>query len=113
MTIPSLDNLARAAAQILEDAPDKASADATNKALWHLGRGLDVIETHGAFLIPSGTRGGMVHRVSLTHGCSCEASAAGRPCWHYAAVVLIEWARESHPTPTYDEALAAIEELFA
>jgi hypothetical protein len=117
MTIPPIETLSRVAALLLDEAPDRAYEQATNKAVWHLSKSLDVIETHGGFLVPSGTRAGLVHRVSVQHGCSCEAATGGKPCWHYACAVIIEQAREHfvepRRTPTYQEALAAIEELYA
>lgn len=115
-SIPAIEILARTAVLLLDEAPDRAYEMATNKAVWHLSRGLDVIETHGGFLVPSGTRAGMVHRVSIKNGCSCEAAAGGKPCWHYACAVIIEQAREQEKSTirkvTYDEAMAAMAELF-
>ena len=64
---------------------DRAAA----KAAYHLAGGLDIRAWDNAYLVPSGTRGGIVHRVA-DGVCSCEAGRAGRPCWHIAAVELIE-----------------------
>jgi hypothetical protein len=43
---------------------------------------------HGrGHLVPSGTRGGVVHLVSAGT-CSCEAGQHGRRCWHRALVTM-------------------------
>ena len=62
---------------------------AADKARYHLAGGLDIRAWGNAYLVPNGTRGGIVHRVE-DGTCSCEAGAHGRPCWHVAAVALIE-----------------------
>jgi hypothetical protein len=139
--LPPLSNLAETAAQlagVAHEAEDHKAERALNKAIWHLSQGLAILPTTGGWLIPSGTRGGIIHRFSDAHGCSCEAGAAGVPCWHAAAVEIIQVAqdriaeetdwyeqaaeaerlrieaveRELTP-PTYEEACAAINELFA
>lgn len=117
-TLPPLDQLASAAAQLCgaaHEAGDRRAENALNKAIWHLSTGLEIIPTHGGWLIPSGTRSAVVHRVSVNNGCSCEAGMAGAQCWHLACVEIIEahHAKEFHPAPTYEEAIAAMNELFA
>ena len=64
---------------------DRAAA----KAAYHLAGGLDIRAWGNAYLVPSGTRGGIVHRVE-DGACSCEAGRVGRQCWHIAAVKLID-----------------------
>lgn len=73
-----------------ELATAKRWAAAYCKASYHLAGGLDIrYDRSGAALVPSGTRGGIIHRVE-GETCSCEAGQAGRPCWHRAAVDLVE-----------------------
>jgi hypothetical protein len=63
----------------------KAEANARAKAAYHLAGGLELRQDRdGAWLVPSGTRGGVIHRV-LDGACSCEAGQAGAPCWHACA----------------------------
>lgn len=96
LTMPSLEALANAAKELsnaAREAGDKAGMHAVDKAIYHLTLGLEVVETAGGYLVPSGTRADVVHRVSETHGCNCEAATAGRQCWHAAAVEIIEAAQ--------------------
>ena len=77
------------AAPIAPLAPRTAADRARDKAQYFLATGLQIVETRGAFLVPSGTRGNIIHRVQDGR-CSCEASSLGnRPCWHVAAVDLV------------------------
>lgn len=70
--------------------PDPATERARNKAAYHLAGGLDIrFLNDGSALVPSGTRGGTIHRVSSSGQCSCEAGQAGKVCWHTAAVDLL------------------------
>jgi hypothetical protein len=57
------------------------------KAQYHLAGGLELRRVGSAVLVPSGTRGGTIHRVE-GGACSCEAAQAGRVCWHVLAVEL-------------------------
>lgn len=58
------------------------------KAQYYLAGGLDIRQApDGATLVPSGTRGGTVHRVR-DGVCSCESGQHGRPCWHAEAALL-------------------------
>lgn len=94
--IPSLDTLANTAAHLAtaaREADDRAGENALNKAIYHLQSGVAIVATAGGYLVPSGTRADVVHRVSETHGCNCEAATAGRQCWHAAAVEIIEAAQ--------------------
>jgi hypothetical protein len=69
--------------------------NAINKALLHVMDGITVRESLGDYLIASGTRAGMVHRVSQRYGCSCEAAQKGHPCWHSElADLLAAWSDE-------------------
>ena len=58
---------------------DPAHERARNKAAYHLAGGL----------VPSGTRGGTIHRVNAAGVCSCEAGQAGKVCWHVQATDML------------------------
>lgn len=109
--IPSLDVLAVAARTLLDESPGEDAERAATKALWQLGRGVEIIQIGDAFLIPSGTQAGMVYRVTAEH---CDCLSRG-PCWHRAAVVIVEEARKRQGAlrPSYADAMAEIEELYA
>lgn len=70
-------------------APRSAADRARDKAAYHLAQGLRIVETRGAYLVPSGSRGNVIHRVQDGQ-CSCEAAQNGRHCWHVAAVEMVE-----------------------
>lgn len=89
-----------------------------------------IVRISGAYLVPSTSRGGIVHMVSDTTGCDCEAGRAGRTCRHVVALELIETAQqhtmpaltrseaerrydERQPDDDYAAACAAMDELFA
>ena len=52
-----------------------------------------IVAVPGGFLVPSTSRGGLVHRVDNVAGCSCEAGRAGRACRHQLALEIIEQAQ--------------------
>jgi hypothetical protein len=58
---------------------------AARKAAYHLAGGLDIRQMGTSFLVPSGTRAGLVHCVT-GDTCSCEAGRSGKACWHREAV---------------------------
>lgn len=64
-----------------------AQQRAADKAVWHLAGGLVIRRIGAAYLVPSGTRGGVIHRVE-DGICSCEAGQHGRPCWHVEAAAI-------------------------
>ncbi len=122
LILPPLEAVNAAAATLIENAAGDTSAErAINKALWNLQSGIEIRTTTGAFLIPSGTRAGVIHRISHTFGCNCEAARASRVCWHASAIAIIEEAqRHTMPALPIGERLAAarratiaINELFA
>lgn len=83
---------ALAAEQPARPAPalDPRHARAAAKAAYYLAAGLTIrYAPDGAALVPSGTRGGTVHRVA-EGVCSCEAGQAGKACWHVEAVAQVE-----------------------
>jgi hypothetical protein len=122
--LPPLAALDAAAAHLVEQSADASHARALNKALWHLQSGIEVRSTAGAFLIPSGTRSGVIHRISHTLGCTCEAAAKGNVCWHASAIAIVEeaqkYTRPTMPALRLGDRLAAarkatalVNELFA
>lgn len=68
---------------------------ARDKAWRHLASGVRVVRAGDVALVPSSTRGGVVHRVQ-DGVCSCEAGAHGKPCWHAAAVELSAASAAAH-----------------
>lgn len=81
-----------------------------------------IVRISGAYLMPSTSRGGIVHRIDDVNGCDCEAGRKGVQCRHVVALELIEQANvhtmPSLPTRQYTDAeyanaLAAMDELFA
>ena len=124
LILPPMETLAAAAAALVEEAGDNRSrVNALNKAALHLHEGLAPLATVGGFLVESGTRGGLVHRFSTVHGCTCEAGRQGRPCWHAMLIEIIEQAQMRHipmqakiaaaRTVKYDQAMREMDELFA
>ena len=71
----------------------RASASARqrawDKAVWYAGQGLRISRDRGDFLVPSGTRNGIIHRVTPAGQCSCEAAQHGRVCWHSCIPELV------------------------
>ena len=81
-----------------------------------------IVRISGAYLVPSTSRGGIVHRIDDLNGCDCEAGRKGCQCRHVVALELIEQANlhtmPSLPTRQYTDAeyanaLAEMDELFA
>ncbi len=67
-----------------------------------------IVRISGAYLVPSTSRGGIVHRVDDLSGCDCEAGRKGVQCRHVVALELIEQANmhtmPSLPTRTVSDA---------
>jgi hypothetical protein len=121
LILPPLETLDRAAATLIDQAADASHERAINKGLWNLQSGIEIRTTTNGFLIPSGTRAGVIHRISNVFGCDCQAAARGHICWHSAAIAIIEEAQR-HTMPALPmgerlaaarKATAAINELFA
>lgn len=119
--LPPAAALETAAAELGQGADAKRAAT-LNKGLYDLlVIAPQIIAIAGAFLVPSSSRGGIVHRVSHTEGCSCEAGRAGRQCRHRAALEIIE-AAQTRTMPAlytaeayqerYARAIAEMDELF-
>lgn len=89
ISLPPSEIIGRAAAELLAAAGDDASrCRAIRKAQYHmLTSGLIIVPTVSGFLVPSGSRGGIIHNVSTINGCSCEAR---RVCWHVEVINLLE-----------------------
>lgn len=125
ISLPPSETIGRAAAELVSAAGDDSPRiKAINKAQYHMLAGdLVIVPTVSGFLVPSGTRGGVIHRVSTVHGCDCEAGQRGRVCWHATAIALLEQAakytmpriiqRPPAARPSYERAVAEVNELFA
>jgi hypothetical protein len=123
LSLPPIAALDAAAATLIDQAADASHERAINKALWHLQSGLEIRSTTAGFLVPSCTRTTVIHRISHTFGCNCEAAAKGNICWHASAIAIVEEAAKyTRPTmpalPLGDKlararaALASINELY-
>jgi len=116
LTLPSIEVLADTAAALVSaahDADDRTNENALNKAVLQLHLGCVPVATTGGFLVESRTRAGLVHRVSATHGCNCEAGRSGKACWHQSLIEIIETAQQQTVSVSaYEEALAELMECF-
>lgn len=92
ITLPPIEVAQRAAAELARERAGQSSRiHALNKAAYYLALGnTEVVHGFDGFLIASATRANVVHRVSHTDGCGCEAGTNGRPCWHAATVEILE-----------------------
>lgn len=62
---------------------------AERKAAYYAAQGVAPVPARGgAWLVPSGTRAGIVHLVDRAGRCTCEAGTHGRRCWHVALVAM-------------------------
>jgi hypothetical protein len=118
LSLPPIAILAESAADLAEQAADASHARAINKAIYHMHTGLEIFPTAHGFLVPSGTRSSVIHRISNVGGCDCEAAQQQRACWHAAAIAIIEKA-QTRAIPVVDriaarrKALIEMDELFA
>jgi hypothetical protein len=88
LILPPVAALSDAAARLIERAGTNASLiRAINKATWHLCHDLEILPITNGFLIPSGTRAGVVHRIDCLQRCSCESQGC---CWHAQALEIVE-----------------------
>ncbi len=84
----------------------RAAAEGNNKRLVALNKASydllvlqpQIVRIVGAYLVPSTSRAGLVHRVDDVDSCDCEAGRVGRPCRHTVALELIEQA-QTHTIP--------------
>lgn len=118
LELPSIDILAETALDLAgaaSIAEDRTAENALNKAMMQLHLGVAPVATVGGFLISSRTSNDVVYRISNVYGCNCEAGRHGRACWHQAVLEIIEVAqtRTLPALPSYEEAVAAMNEVFA
>lgn len=109
LSLPPVEILATAAADLTLQAADAGNTpriNALNKAAFHIHSGIQITLTVGGALIPSGTRAGIVYRISTVHGCSCQRGMQGGVCWHSALVEIIEKA-QTRTIPMADRIAAA------
>lgn len=102
ITLPPVEILGAAAAEIAEEAREAHNLPlmrATDKAMLQLIEGTAPVPTVGGWLLESRTRPGVVHRLSWTHGCSCEAGLNGKVCWHRQLMVILERAANQYTMP--------------
>src|SRR5882757_3446144 len=100
LMLPPIAVLASAAAELVQSTTNIAEQHALNKAAMHLHEGMSIMPTHGGFLIPSGSRGGIIHRIDNVNGCSCEAGRSGKICWHSQMIRIIEQAQTPAISPS-------------
>lgn len=67
--------------------PPVPNAAQIRKASYQLLQGVKPVRDGKSWLVPSGSRTTVVHRIEDGH-CSCEAGCNNRPCWHLAIVEL-------------------------
>lgn len=125
LILPPADALAAAASELTRQAlaaGDTKRQIAINKGAYDLlVNAPAIVRITGGYLIPSSSRGGVVHRLDDLAGCSCEAGRAGRLCRHKVALELIEAAQvrtmpalpRRAPSAAYREAKRQMDELFA
>ena len=95
LILPPAAALEAAAAELISSAQDVKRHATVNKGLYDLLTvEPQIVRVSGAYLVPSSSRGGIVHRVDTVAGCSCEAGRAGRTCRHAVAIELIEAAQQ-------------------
>ena len=92
--LPPTAALEAAAAELIRSATNVKRHIAVNKALYDLLVNVPaIVRVSGAYLVPSSSRGGVIHRVDDVAGCTCEAGRNGRSCRHAVALELIERAQ--------------------
>lgn len=86
---------------------DTAAARRFNKAAFHLADpAFQARWSCGDLLIPSGTRSGVIYRVSALR-CSCEASEHGASCWHLGLLEAYQLAFQGVVPESVSQALEA------
>jgi hypothetical protein len=102
ISLPPIELLGAAAAEIADEARtvlDFSTMRATDKAMLQLHEGTAPVVTVGGWLLESRTRPGIVHRLSATFGCSCEAGLNDRVCWHRQLMQIIQRAANQYTMP--------------
>lgn len=104
--LPPAAALEAAAVELGQGVDNKRNA-AISKALYDLlTLKVEIIAVQGAFLVPSSSRNGIIHRVDHVSGCSCEAGRKGLQCRHKVALELIEQSN-THTMPALNDRIAA------
>lgn len=94
LRLPSAAAIAAAVAQLTAEAQgNQKRIDAITRAQYDLAMGTRIAVVPGAFLVPSSSRSGLIHRVDHVAGCSCEAGRNNRECRHKVAIQIIERAQ--------------------
>jgi hypothetical protein len=103
LSLPPIEIMAAAANELAEQARERedfTTMRAINKAALQLHEGTAPVPTIGGWLLESRTRPGMVHRISLRNGCSCEAGIHGKTtCWHVQLMAIVERSAEHYTMP--------------
>lgn len=103
--LPPASALETAAAE-LGNGADVKRLISVNKGLYDLlTNDAPIVRVTGAYLVPSSSRGGLIHRLDDLAGCSCEAGRAGRDCRHKASIEIIE-AAQTRVMPALGDRLA-------
>lgn len=61
---------------------------AARKAAYNKAAGIKAVPTTNGYLVPSSSRGNIIHFVGADGHCSCEAGQSGKACWHVAFVAM-------------------------
>lgn len=102
LSLPPIELMAAAAAELASEAQaagNRPLLNAINKAMLQLHDGTAPVPTIGGWLLESRTRPGVVHRLSVLYGCSCEAAANGKACWHKQLMVIVERTANEYTMP--------------
>lgn len=84
-----------------------ARGNACRKALFYYLAGVRPQPSGSDWLVPSGTRGGLIHRVRQSAGCTCEAGVKHSSCWHEALADACDIAAAGVDLPI-DQILAGV-----
>lgn len=109
ITLPpaaALESAARELTDAAIAAGDVKRQISINKAQYDLLMGAQIMRVSGAYLMPSSSRAGLVHRLDDLAGCDCEAGRAGKACRHRTALEIIELA-QTRVMPALGDRLAA------
>ena len=115
LALPPVETIAAAVAELATAAAgDTKRIGCLNRAQYDLMLGTQIAVVPGAFLVPSSSRGGLIHRVDHVTGCDCEAGRAGRQCRHKTAIEILEVASKySMPALQPRQRSAAAARAFA
>jgi hypothetical protein len=119
--VAAMQETATLLARVAEAAGDTRNRNALNKAALDLASGVLPVLTPDGWLVPSATRGGVVHRVrqqGSVWSCGCEAGERGQPCRHASLMecVATTWellADDDQGDDQGDDTSAAAPDLLA